>query len=145
MPNLTDNPLLVAESIIDFLSDNKTSLGLRTIVYGEDEFVTETPTVEVVPGTMTTETVETAFTVRNNFPVHITIIHSRLDNRQVTRKECDSFAYNVRNKLHENPKLGGLVVFGYVTMVEPGFTTRQRALMRATRLTWSGFSKTKLV
>jgi hypothetical protein len=141
---LSDNPSEVAKGIISYLNDSKDELGIRRVWYGDDDMVPETPAITVVPGNMTTEISETAFTITNQIPIILTVLHSRLDNQEVNREQCDEKAFDIRQELHKDPRMGGLVVFGYVSSMEPGFTTRQRVMLRATRIIWSGMSKTRM-
>jgi hypothetical protein len=47
----------------------------------------------------------------------------------------------VEAKLHEDLTLGGLVIFGYVSGIDPGVRLRESEMIRATRLTWDGLSR----
>jgi len=141
---LTDNLVVVGEALESYLESGKDGLGIRTVWYGPDELIPETPAITVAPDGKTRTIIETGHMTYNDFTVTITIYHARLGDPAVTRKECDQMAEAVEDYLHSNIKLGGLVYTSLVKTLEPGTARRANVILKATRLTWVGRSKTRI-
>jgi len=140
----TDSLLEVMNQIEAYVIAGQSTLGLKKVWVGDDDALPEMPSVTIAPGAKTREIQETGHTVINRFPVYLTILHARLDSTQTTLKESIALSEALEDYLHEDKRLNGLIVYSYVRSVEPGVTTRQRALVRATRLLWEGMSKTRI-
>ena len=141
---LTDNLVSVGEALESYLEDGKDQLGIRKVWYGADDLIPETPAITVAPEGKSRTLIETGHMTYNDFTVTITIYHARLGDPAVTRKECDRMAEEVEAYLHSNIKLGGLVYTSLVQTVEPGVARRANVILKATRLTWVGRSKTRI-
>jgi len=141
---LTDRLVVVGEALESYLEDGKDQLGIRKIWYGADDLIPETPAITIAPEGKSRTVIETGHMTYNNFTVTITIYHARLGDPAVTRRECDQMAEDVEAYLHSNIRLGGLVYTSLVETVEPGVARRANVILKATRLTWVGRSKTRV-
>jgi hypothetical protein len=139
---MTGDPSEVTLAIKDLLQDNQQMLGLNGIYYGDQERIPTTPAVAVEAGPYTAELMPSR--VRHNFSVFLLIYHSKLQDGQTTKLECDQFAERVRDLLHGHRTLDGLVIHGFVSAMDPGYALRAGALLRANRVTWDAISHTVL-
>lgn len=79
----------------------------------------------------------------NNFEVFLIIYVGEITaGVQTTRLESERLGEKVMDVLHEDVTMGGLVHHGYVHSLEPGYSIKAKALVRAVRITWRGESKT---
>lgn len=144
MANPTDSLDAVAQALIEIVKASNL-VDVKDVWYGDESNIPRTPAVSVDPDILTSEVIETGYTTRNDFTVIVTMYHSRLDAPGVTRKETLQKAEQLKAVLNSDRTLGGLVVYGYVGEIAPGFSARGRAILRATRLVWTGFNKTRMV
>lgn len=142
----TDKLSIVGQALEAYIRDGMEELGLVDVWYSEDTgSVPQTPSVVIEPSSKNRLRSDTGHTTLNTFNVEITIFHARLEATGVTRKECDDLAEALEDYLHQNYRLGGLVLDSFVQTTESGIANRQRAMLRATRLLWVARSKTRLI
>jgi hypothetical protein len=135
----------VTDAIVTLLKGpTAASLGLKDVWYGDDDLIPNTPAINVTGNNKNTELAGTGHLVYTNHTVYLTVFHSRLDAPQVTRRESDLLAEEVEALLHSDPTLGGLIIFGYVSALETGVASRGQVIMRSSRLTWTGQTRTRL-
>lgn len=144
MAEFTGSLDAVADGLIALIEPQKAALGLTDVWYGEHNTIPRTPSLTVDPRTKTRALRETGHTVINTFEVVLTLFHSRLSSGQVMMSEVLSLAEQVEKVIHSDRKLGGLIVHGYVGRISTGFTTRNKVILKAAEIQWSGFSKTRL-
>jgi hypothetical protein len=140
----TDNPTVVGEYFFDLFDARAKDLGLdpeKGLFYGDQQLIPTTPTICVEPGPLNSILDGAPFVLLNTFTIYIMVYHSKVQDTQVTRKECDQYAYAIRKTLLEDKPLGGLVIYGFVTDIEPGYANRNGQLLRTSRITWQGQSK----
>lgn len=136
----TENFSLVGEFIQDLLQET-TSLGLQDVFYGDQELIPRTPAVAVETGIFTRQLDGIPYRTKNVFRIYLLVYFAKVQDVQVTRLQCDQKAEQIMRTLHQNKTMGGLVISGHVTAIEPGYTYRGRALMRSARITWEGLTK----
>lgn len=145
----TANISEVAEAVIDILKGDL-SLGLSH-VYGDipDRITFPTPCAAVTTGPTTMGGGQNAgyptlnYWTNHNFEIYVIVFYARVDNqREDTRKEADKYSEKVRDSLHKNKNLNGLVYQGWVTRIDPGTMGRGGGRFRAHRLTVRYDSKT---
>lgn len=146
----TDRIEVVTQAIVDLLKANNASLQNvldGDIYYGDQQKYPRTPAIGVESGSLIRELDGRGGkgVTLNTFQVFCLCYISKVQSVQVSRKEADDFAGDVADVLHSDITLGGLVIHGYVTRIEPGFSIRGGELMRAARVTWQGISKTIIV
>lgn len=116
----------------------------RDVYYGDERNIPRTPTATVGGVRKRRELVATGHQTLNTFEVVVTIFHAKYASQQVNREECDAFAEGIEAFLHDDRRLDGNLVHSFVEQIEPGYMTRDNELMAATRLTWAGFSQSRL-
>lgn len=148
MPN-TDSFVVVTKAIESKLKlpASVATLGLDSaedVTYGDQEKIPRTPFICVESGPKIRELSGIGGKGRtdNRFTVFIMCYISEVRSVQLNREEADTLAEQVELLLHEDVTLGGKVIHGFVTGIEPGFSTRSGKLMRVARITWQGLTKT---
>lgn len=143
----TSKLTVVTQAAFDLVNANKIALGLADVWYGEQLRIPDTPAVAIESGNVHRELagVGAQGRVLNTFTIYIIGYLSKLEDNQITRKEVDELMEAVEAKFTADVTLGGVVIHGFVTDFEPGYTTRQGDSYRVCRLTWQGITKTNLV
>lgn len=146
-------PSEVAQRIFALLKLNKTDLVTvdGTILYGDQIKIPTTPTVCVEAGTTTRAldgVAANAGRTRNDLECLILVYYSVVQDDQVTKLAAEQCGENIAKYLDDNPTLelsgdGGIVIHGYITSIDPGYS-RKGKYHYAVRLTWNGKSKTIL-
>jgi hypothetical protein len=145
----TSNASEVAQAVKDILEADL-SLGLSK-VFGDipDRIAVETPCAAVTTGATTSGGGDNAgyptlnYSTYHNFEIYVVVFYARVDTtRDETRKAADRYAEQVRDSLHKNKDLNGLVYQGWVSRIEPGTIGRGGGRFRAHRLTCNYTSKT---
>lgn len=139
--NLTD----VTQAVTDLLLANQPTLGAKEILYGDIDRVPKTPTVTVESGAVESDwPPNPTFWTQHNFTVYVMCYFCKVVEQAQLKKEADAFAESVRDIIHLNKTLNGIVIHGNVTMFEPGIARRGGAKLRANRLTVRYISKTHI-
>jgi hypothetical protein len=150
---LTDKLSVITQALVDKIKANAVTLGIPdvpgaaspgadpSVFYGDQVMIPVTPTVCVDPVTRQRDLSETGYQTTVDLSLFVIIYHGKVQDIQDNLKECLQFSEAVEALLHSDKQLGGLVVSGYVAVVDMGITVRGRSLMRASRLTWRGLSK----
>jgi hypothetical protein len=144
---------LVARALKDFLDLNKNSLGLNVVYYGDQTTIPTVPAACVEPALTTRDITGIPYQTDNNFTVNIIIYHTSLDGTENIQEECDNISELVQDAVnlesissqYGGTQLSGLVVHGHSARLEYGYRMLANKLMRANRVIWTGFTKTKLV
>ena len=102
------------------------------------------PSATVEAGTAERSYNQTGIQTNRIVPIIIVIYHGKIGDVQDIKKELDDFAQAVEDKLHEDNTLGGLVISGIVTSLEPGVASVGKAQFYAHRLTWDGLIKERI-
>lgn len=144
----TANASEVARAVIDILRADL-SLGLKVVLGDIPDRITEVPCAAVTTGPTTLGGGENAgwptlnYWTNHNFEIYVMVFHVRVDTtREDTRENADRFAEAVRDSLHQNKTLNGIVYQGWVTRIDPGTMGRGGGRFRAHRLTVRYDSKT---
>lgn len=133
----------VTQAIVDRLETNKTTLGLKEILFGDINLIAKVPTACVVPQTVSTEPSATYLQGQDEVVIYIVIYHGKIQDAQVNLKEALQFAEAVRDNINADKTMGGTVVFGFVHTVEAGVSISQKGdILLATRLAWKGMDRT---
>lgn len=141
--DLSDNPAEVAQYIMSLVQGSPL-IPADNVMYGDQQLIPRTPFACVETGPMISELAGAPYMMQNDITVYLMVYHVNLkdpDGEQMTRKECDQMAYDLRTLLHTDKTMGGLVIHGHVTRMDPGYAQRQNKLLKMTRITWSGLSK----
>jgi hypothetical protein len=152
----TDDYSKVALYIENLVKKYQTALGLQDVFYGDMDLIPRTPAACIETGPLVRQLTGAMARVDNSFTIYIMVYHGKVQDVQLNKLQCDQFAVAIQNKLHTDLRLddpsvdatvtrgNGLVYYGMVTGIEPGYTIRSKSLMRTSRITWEGNSKTNL-
>lgn len=143
MANLTADISVLSTYIHGLVEDEKASLSLEDVWYGDQQLIPRTPAVTIEPGRVDTTLNNTGMQATHEFEVELLVYHSELLEVNTTRLECIQLGESIRDLLNSDKQMDGHVVHGHVSRFEPGYATRQ-VLLQAVRLTWNGMSKTRI-
>lgn len=143
---LTDKLSVVTQYIVDLLRENWYGVTAtdKDIYYGDEPKYPRYPSVAVEAGPHLSPLTQTGLQMQHEFTIYILIIHAPITDQQTAKKDTDQRAEAVRDILHTDRRLGGLVIHGHVGEIEPGFVTRGGEKLVASRLTWTGISKSTI-
>jgi hypothetical protein len=130
----------VTQHIVDLLTAQKDALGLIDVFYGDQDKVPKFPSVGVESMPKRRTQLDTR-KFRVDLSCGVYLYHGMLQATYKTKKEADTLSELIENALHTDFTFGGLVVFGYVTRVEPGIALKSEIMVKTTRLTWEGQSR----
>jgi hypothetical protein len=133
----------ICQAMVDFLKGIQGQYSIEAIYYGDERLIPSYPAVCVDPGPMTRMYTQTGFMTDNRIILYIIVYHGPVQTSEMNRKECDQLAVNLMNEIHTDLTLGGRVINGLCTELEPGATlTETQEFVKAHRITWSAISKT---
>lgn len=137
-------PTVVSQYIYDLLNTNtnKAALGLEGVFDGDQSLIPSTPAVCVLMGNYSRELTGAPFRTDNVFTIYLMVYHAKVQDTQLTQRECMAFAESIMKFLHTDKTMGGNVIHGFVTGMEPGQAPMGKTMAHVTRITWSGLTKT---
>jgi hypothetical protein len=116
--------------------------------YGDQNTIGRTPTVCIEPDEKQRTLEGLPNMTVNEFTIFILVYHNKVQDMQLTRKECDVLAYEIEKLIHQDLQLtnGGSprLIHGFVRQNESGYTYKGNTLYRTARLTFYGKNKTSL-
>ena len=134
---------IITQAVVDLLAGDK-DLGLSKVYYGDQAGIPQVPSATVEAGSAERQYTQTGLQTTRVVPIIIIIYHGKVADVQDIKKSLDEYATLVETKLHEDSTLGGLVINGLVTSIEPGGVSIGRAQFYAHRLTWEGLVKERI-
>ncbi len=134
---------VITQAIVDLLKGDET-LGLKEVYYGDQGGIPLTPSATVELGNKTREYNQTGLQTNVVPQIQVVIYHGLLVDVQKIKKELDQFVQAVEDLLHVDNTLGGLVISGIVTSVEPGVAVVGKAQFYAHRMTWEAMIKERI-
>ena len=145
MPYFTE-PEQVLDYVYNLLNTNKVSIGLKYVGYADERLLREYPACVVSFNVPVLREPHATRTFSLRFVTQLEVYHARMTASHRTRtKEDMQLAARIRNKLHEDYKLGGGVIFGYVLSETPGVIADAKGQANiATMLAWTGESRAAL-
>jgi hypothetical protein len=114
--------------------------GLQAVYLSDQELVPAFPSASVEAPTKR-RTIKATRQFKVTFRIPILIYHGPLKSTTTVQSEVMATAESVENLLHADFTLGGRVLFGYVTSIEPGVVVRSSAVLRSSRLVWEALSQ----
>jgi hypothetical protein len=75
----------------------------------------------------------------NRFVIFLMCYLCKVADVQLTQQSVEDFAEQVMDILHQDVTMGGTVIHGFVTRIEPGYANRNSVMFRTARITWEGF------
>lgn len=144
---------LMAIAIRDLIENNAATLGVLKTHYGDQDIITDVPACCVEPAQSAHAWSGAPYMQDNTIQVAIILYHTGLDGIRDVQEKADEIMDNIVDfiNLRSLPAmwggdlLGGLVTSGQVISREYGYKVKVDKKMRANRVVWEGFSKTKLV
>lgn len=140
---LTKDPSDVCQALVDLLKSN-VSLNLKEVYYGDQDRIPFTPCATVEASPTDIQNPQVNFYLEHRFNISIMVYFAQVVDQSQLKKDSDLFAEQVRDTIHQNKTLNGIIIHGNVTRMEPGVARRAGAKLRATRLTWEGLSKARI-
>lgn len=140
----TDSLVTYTQYLCDKISANMNPLGIQSVFYGDQAKIPNTPTVCLETDTKSRAIDGTSRRTLNTLTAYVIIYHSKVQDIQVTRKEVDLLAEAIESLIHEDPRLGGLVIHSLVTTIQSAYATKTGSVYRAARLTVQAISQSLL-
>lgn len=142
MPTLTDQIHTVTQALVDLLIADwdKYAATKDDIFYGDQAKYARFPSIAVESAPVERTLNQTGLQQRIGFTMYVLIFHGGLRDAQERRKMADETAEKVVVQLQSDRQLGGLIIHGHVTNLEPGYTSRGGQLLVTHRATWEGIS-----
>ncbi len=134
---------IITQAIVDLLKGDET-LGLKEVYYGDQGGIPSVPSATVELGNKTRDYNQTGLMTNVVPDIHIVIYHGLVADVQKIKKDLDQFVQAVEDLLHEDNTLGGLVISGIVSSVEPGIAVVGKAQFYAHRMTWTAVIKERI-
>jgi hypothetical protein len=146
-------PSIVAQRIKLLFDDNKLALvgtdGM--IFYGDQSRIPATPSLCVEAGqtARTLAGVGGNGRVENALTCDIFYYYARVEEVQVSKLTVEQGGEAIVDLLDQNPTLarggdGGIVIHGFIDLIDPGYAIKNKTLWHAVRLRWTGKTKTLL-
>ncbi len=133
----------IVQATVDLLKGDA-SLNLKEVYYGDQTGIPRTPAATVELGGTDRSYNQTGLFTNLDVTLSIVVYHGLLADVQKIKKELDQFVQAVEDKLHKDNTLGGLVISGLVTSVEPGVAVVGQTQFYAHRLTWEAVIKERI-
>jgi hypothetical protein len=143
---LTSKISEVNQALVDLLKESWNEIGANgpdDIYYGDQAKYPRFPSFAIEVGDRANTLYQTGLQTEVEFRAFIMIFHAPIANISSTKKERDELSESVEDIVHTDRRLGGLVVHGHITRIEPGIADRG-GLMHTTRLTWEGQSRARI-
>ncbi len=134
---------VVTQAIVDLLKGDP-DLKMEEVYYGDQGGIPLTPSATVELGNKDRAYNQTGLMTNVVVQIHIVIYHGLLADVQAIKKDLDQFVQLVEDKLHLDNTLGGLVISGLVSSVEPGVAIIGNAQFYAHRMTWEAIIKERI-
>lgn len=136
----------ITQAVIDFITDNKITLGIADVFYGDQMLLPRTPAVCVEPESKEFGEPGPSRKVTLDFSVFILVYHSEVRSPQSNAKDALALAESIANLLHTNPKLkrtdnSDRVIHCMVKQVGNGYSSKDNTIVRSSRLTFSALSQ----
>lgn len=136
--------------IKDLLEANKLTLDIDSVFYGDQDLIPTGRTVCVHPGADHREMAGASNMTLNTLTSYILVYISKIADTSSNRLMADNLAKAIIQLLHNNLQLrdasgnNPILIHGFVSDSDPGYTIRGNNLFEAVRLTYQGTTKTRL-
>lgn len=145
---------LMAIAIRDLIDNNRASLGVTVVYYGDQDIIGDVPACCVEPAQTNRAWDGAPYMTLNTIQVAIILYHTGGDEGiRGIQERADEVSDNIADLINlkslpaqwGGDLLGGLITSGQIITHEYGYKVRSDKKMRANRMVWEGTSKTKLV
>jgi hypothetical protein len=141
---LTDNLATYCEFLETLLENNKVTLGLADVFYGDQNRIPRTPTACVDPGEKRRELNGAPRRTALTLTAYVLVYHNPIASVETVAKQSDAITEAIEAKIHEDADMGGIVIDSLVTVIEYGYQAKKNTLYRVSRLTVEGRSQVLL-
>jgi hypothetical protein len=144
LADLTNSIVALCDYWQEKLQNNAEALGLVDVFYGDQSRIAKSPTLCIEPDLKNNPLRAAARVTWPEFTVYFIIYHAEIRNVEANRRDADVTAEKVEDFLNADPQSNGLLVHGYVSQSQSGYSPKANGLMRANRLTFTGTSRHQL-
>ena len=144
MMPLTASSETVANAILNAITAQMVSLGIKQTYYGDQTQLPETPAVCVSPGNKQREFQGASLTTMNTFETYVYVYFGKIQDVQQNLHAAQTLADAIEPVVQADMTLGGLVIWTLCIQNEPGVINRMGSLMMGNRMTFQCASKTRL-
>jgi len=141
---LSDSLVKFTQFLHDLVQTNMVTLGVQAVFFGDQTKIAVTPTVCVESDHKTRTINGQPRRTDNQLSAFILVYHSKVQDTQITRKEADVLAEAIETLVHQDARMGGLVIHSLVTEIQSGLSDRAQQMFRSSRLTVQGLSQSQL-
>ena len=148
---LSASTRIIARRWQEILNVNKELFGIKSVWFGDQQILPDTPCVCVEPGVKRRGLEGVPDMTRMEIDTVFYVYHSMVgENQQQAKDDSIRFAEDIEEYLHVNHlKLFAvdgtqLTIHGYCTDFDPGYAYRPRTLYNAVRMTWTNTTKVSL-
>lgn len=141
MSNLTGSLRVVCDYMYDLIDKNASALGIEALYYGDQDKLPATPAVCIEPDEKPRELKGAQRMTLVRFRVYVLIYYGVIGTPQDNRRNADELAESIETLIHSKPRFDGLLIHGMCTSIESGYVTRDRSLLRASRILFEGESQ----
>lgn len=147
MAELDHRIRIITNAVYDKLQSNAGPLGLNFVGRYDEKRIPKYPSVVVSPGGRS-KTLHGMSTFNIEMTVALWVYHGDMTVSHATRNEQDlELVDSIEELFEQDYTLGGLVVFGFIAMQEPGIVqpnTSKSELIAGTRMDWVALSQRRL-
>lgn len=147
-------PSDIAKRIFDLLDAPANKLALLgaygAVFYGDQDKLPQTPAVCIEAGTSSRALQGAPDTVLVDHECYILVYHSKVQSVELNKRESEAYAEAIVAFLDPNIQLRNtsnadpIVIHGFCTGIDPGYSFKEGTLYSAVRITWNGKSKYRL-
>jgi hypothetical protein len=131
----------VCDYLMDLFEQNTAELGLAALYYGDQQKIPLTPALCLEPDEKPRELKGAQRMTRVSFRIHMILYYSHVGSIQDNRRQADKLADAIETLVHTKPTLDGLVIHGMCTDTVSGYVTKDRSMIRASRVTYEALSQ----
>lgn len=141
---LSNDVTEVVNALFALVEDHAEEFGIGAMHYGDQSKIVTGNTVcfEVESKTKTLKNSPRGMDVM--FTVYVLVYTAKVQSPEMNREESDRLAQQIETVLDEDGQLGGLLIHGYVSRLESGYSVKSDSIVRSSRLTYEGRSQTRL-
>lgn len=140
----TDSYMVMADYLIDLLTNNMVTLGLKEVKYGDYAKVPGTPVAAVEGDNKSRELNGAPRRVMTVMTVTIIVYTGAVTAVERNQRDNDATIEAIETLIHTDPYLNGLVIDSLVTNIESSYLNRANTIYRASRLIVEGRQQVQL-
>lgn len=135
---MVKNADTVTQAIVDLIDDNKTTLEIQRVYYGDTRHIPDFPAV-IVYGADKEREIKATQHYHITFSVSIIVLHCIVGSVADIEKVCIQRSEAIEDLLHlpANRTVGG-VTFGYIQKVSHSPMGLDKTILRASTMDWFG-------